>query len=349
MRVWGLVCGALCVVAPATAQDWATRETCHVERPALFEEVFPAPGLAALETRATEVLNGRGRFWQVTAPNGAVSHLWGTFHASDAAVLRLPDPVKATLEASSVVALEYDPVFPTRQAVRDGQYVAGQFNEASDPFAAVAPGDGPLDHLSDEMAGWVLDRAIELGWSEDADLILSTAGMAGIVLGDPCEDFASGVLPLQDDYLQLLAHLAGVPVLGLEAPDAFYDDLATRDETARAIIAVYAAYLQPQADNRGRSTSIALYGQGRIGLMQVWDQAFLRSVLASDAPLAATDDYLLNFRNTRFLDTAEPALKAGGAFIGVGAFHLPGANGMVEGLRARGYEVERIVLPGEAP
>ena len=48
-------------------------------------------------------------------------------------------------------------------------------------------------------------------------------------------------------------------------------------------------------------------------------------------------------RNLRMRDAALPLLADGGAFIAVGALHLPGAIGLVELLRGAGF----TVTPGE--
>jgi uncharacterized protein len=37
-----------------------------------------------------------------------------------------------------------------------------------------------------------------------------------------------------------------------------------------------------------------------------------------------------------------PLLKGGGAFIAVGALHLPGKTGLIERLRAEGYTVTKV-------
>ncbi len=41
-------------------------------------------------------------------------------------------------------------------------------------------------------------------------------------------------------------------------------------------------------------------------------------------------------------DRAAPLLKGGGAFMAVGALHLPGREGLVELLRQQGFTVTRV-------
>lgn len=349
MRPLALAC-LLGLAAPAAAQDWATAEVCTVDKPEIVEAAFPAPGLAALDEAARTIVNGTGRFWKIETPSGAVSHLWGTLHSADPLILDLPQEVRDTIAAARLVAVEVDFVAPSREAYRDAQYPEARFNEGGDPFAAQGLGDGTIAGLDQEKSGWIRERAIELGWTEDADLILSPAGMAEMLLSDPCEDFASGVLPMQDDYIQLLGRLGGAGILGLERPDELLDDLSADGETAAAIIAVYAAYLKPVNTNAERKTGFKLYRQGRLGLMAATDAAYMDEVLGdvgSDA-LARTDAYLLAFRNERFLDRLAPELDRGGAVVAIGAGHIPGARGLVELLREAGYTVTRIPLPGEA-
>lgn len=350
MRRWAWVLAVLAAEpGGAWAQDWATVEVCTVDEAVINDAVFTPDGRAALEAEAAKIENRRGRFWQIKSPEGNVSHLWGTWHSSDPLILDLPDAVRGAINSSTVVAVEVDYVLKSRDAYRESLYAQGRFNEASDPFA-FTPGDGTVAGLSPEMSGWVTDRAIELNWTEDFNLILSNAGIAEMLLSDPCEDFASGVLPIQDDYVQLLGRLAGAEIRGLEKPGEFLADLNADEATANAIIAVYAAYLMPVTSNAERSTSFGIYREGRLGLMMAWDAAYLAQILGDQGTkaLQLTDDYLLTLRNQRFLNRLTTDLPGGGVFIAVGAGHLPGKDGLVTMLREAGYEVTRLVLPGEA-
>ena len=58
---------------------------------------------------------------------------------------------------------------------------------------------------------------------------------------------------------------------------------------------------------------------------------------------------IIEDRNQQFLKAMRRPLDAGGAVIAVGAFHLPGDAGILAGLAAAGYRVERVQVAGEAP
>lgn len=341
---------AVAIAAQATAQDWATNDVCTVDEARIHDTAFAPATREALEAEARTIPNATGKFWRIDAPSGAVSHLWGTYHSADPLILALPEPVAASIDAAATVAVEMDTTFETRDSLRRAQMMEGRFVQGGDPFA-FTPGNGTIAGLSPEVSGWVRDRAIELGWTEDFDLVMSLPGIAEMLLSDPCEDFVQGTLPIQDDYIHLLGRLAGARILGLENRDDLVADLAADPETNAAIIATYAAYLKPTDTSAERATSFALYLEGRLGMMAAWDRAFQETVHGADGQpsLARTDAYLLDTRNRRFVDRLTDELDKGGVFIAVGSAHLPGQAGLVALLREAGYTATRIPLPGEAP
>lgn len=341
---------AVLTALPAAAQDWATVEVCSVDAPRIEDAAFAPTDYATLQAKAAAIPNGTGRFWRITAPNGAVSHLWGTFHSADPLILDLPQVAREAIAESRTVAVEVDFTHKTRDSIRDAQMLEGRFNEGGDPFA-VAPSDGTVAGLPAEVTGWVRDRAIELGWTEDFDLVLSLPGMAEMLLSDPCEDFTDGILPIQDDYIQLLGRIAGAEILGLEGQDDFIARLAADEETAQAVIATYAAYLRPVDTNAERAASFALYLEGQLGTAMAWDAAHQQSVYGERGIdlLQQADAYLLTERNRHFIDRLKDHLAQGDTFIAVGFFHIPGEAGLVALLTDIGYQVTRIPLPGERP
>ena len=333
----------------ANAQDWATRAFCEVDPRPVTATDFAPDNLAELEARASEILHAKGRFWQIESPDGAVSHLWGTFHVSNPAILDLPEPVKDTIAAAQVVALENDFTFPDRDAFLNQLNEPGRYRDPGDPFSMQDPLD--LSFLPDEVIDWVYQRLDDYGTTEDALFVLTYAGLAALLLADPCEDYTAGVVPVQDDFIYTLGHIAQADVIGLEAPEAFFSDLSEREETAKAIVAVYASYLEPPRDSAARAAMFQLYLDGRLGLLSAWDDAFVTRTLGPGGKTALdlTNEYLVAFRNQRFMESLAQPLEDGGAFIAVGAAHLPGETGLVSMLRNAGFSVERIPLPGEVP
>jgi uncharacterized protein len=341
LLVGGLFLGAV----PAHAQDWFTAEACAVGKITIDPAVLPPALQDDLAERAAALPNGQGRLWQIITADGQVSHLWGTMHASERAVLDLPKAVRRLIETARVVAIESDPTPDTRAEIEEQNRWDGfwkGFDADYDSRADIDP----------EVMGWITARVEALGYDAWNISQMSDAGLASLLLADPCEDFAGGVIPYQDNYIVTLAHIAGVPLAGLEPPLPILADLNRPEmaETARVMVESYGAYLAPWEGPSGRATFIALYVQGRIGEMMVWNADYAEGIFGAEKAerfAAVLDAYLLDGRNERFVRNAQPMIDAGGAFLAVGSFHLPGEAGMVSLLRAAGYRVERVPLPGE--
>ncbi len=333
----------------ASTQEWATRAFCEVEpRPATAADFAPFD-LAALEAEAREMPNGEGRFWRIESPEGAISHLLGTYHVSAPAILDLPSLVKDRIRAADVVAVEVDYALPNRDAIFDQFNEPGRYRDPTDPFSMTEPLD--LGFVGPEVEDWIFDRLSGYGTTEDAVFVLTYAGLAAVLLSDPCEDFFYGTVPVQDDFIQTLGRIGRARILGLEGPAEFFADLSRDEEAAKGIVAVYAAYLQPPPDNAGRAVSFQLYNEGRLGLLAAWDRAYIEDTLGAYGAeaLRLTNGYLVEFRNQRFMERLAEPLAEGGVFIAVGAAHIPGTTGLVDLLREQGFTVTRVPLPGEVP
>ncbi len=350
MLRWSALLAALLPTAAAQAQDWATKETCTVDQVEIREEALDPPGFAALEAGAASIANGVGRFWKETAPNEAIAHPWGTMRSSHPLVLDLPRPVRDAISHARTVAIEVDETTESREEQRTAVRFEGYCKDAADPFMRDGPCEDTIAGLPLEVSDWIRDRAFGTRWSEDAELVLSPAGLAAMLGSDPCEDFACRTFPTQSNYVRLLAILAGSDMLALEEPGDFLADPKGRDGTAEAIIAVRVARLQPVADNRRRSTLFALCREGRIGLIRGRRSARLQNVLGQkgkDALQNATD-YMLTLRNGRFLEELVRERPKGEVLVAVDADQIPGETGLVRMLRDAGLNVQRIHLAGEA-
>ncbi|PCJ08423.1 MAG: hypothetical protein COB16_06935 [Rhodobacteraceae bacterium] len=340
---------ALALLAPATvqAQAWATRDVCEVVSAEIDPQVLPDELLARLQADAAKMPNPRGRFWRIQSPDGAVSHLWGTMHSNDPLILDLPVIVQKRISGARTVALEFDFIPPTRDAI-DQANNWDPYRRFLDLFFFDETG------LDPRVIDWILARFEGLGLNARATDNLKLSVVTQILLSDPCDDFAAGIIPDQDSYIQTLGVIAGADILGLQTEESLIDYLNDPEnlDTALSILAVYGAYQKPQINSANRATDFALYLQGETALHRQRDRQYLSEIYGphlADFYLKQADDYLLKQRNKIFLQTALPELQQGGVFMAIGSFHLPGEQGMIELLRQAGYTVSRIPLPGETP
>ena len=337
-----LIAGLILIGSAAAAQEWITPAACH--GPAAGAAAVATPELAPVAA-ADAIENARGKFWMITSPEGRVSHLWGTLHSSERAILDLPAPVTDALRNAAVLLLESDPVAQSRTELEERALQAGVWLAPTDPAYAKS-------FLDPRLQPWVAARVSAVTHAPEAMARLTDAGLAALLLGDPCEDFGAGVLPVQDMRLYLAAYEAGVPVKGLEAWDAFLTEMSQpeRRDTARAIAETYGAYLNPDGFSEARAAGFDAYRRGAVGEMMGWNRLYLARFFGAEkvAKLAElADGYMIAERNQHFLRALRAPLDAGDAFIAVGAFHLPGNRGLIGLLRAAGYRVERLATPGE--
>jgi uncharacterized protein len=330
----------------ATAQEWFTADACSVTSAEVAGVALPADLVARIGPAADEMLNGRGRLWRITTPEGAVSHLWGTYHTPDPLLLDLPTAFRTILQEARVVALEFDPIPEDR--------VEAAANADSGWMWSV---DGSTDwsFVPPKVMGWIEARLDAIGWGTAYLGQLSEVGLASLLLSDPCGDFMAGFLPGQDSYIAQEAFLAGAEVTGLQQCSDFNEQLGApgRSEEAQAVILLYASYLGPgSATDNDRALSYRLYLEGRMAELDLWDIDFmsdLHGAVEGERLVRQARSYLVVERNEIFVRSAMPLLREGGAVIAVGAGHLAGTTGLVEMLRAEGLLVERVALPGEAP
>ncbi|WP_267633721.1 TraB/GumN family protein [Frigidibacter sp. RF13] len=342
--LWGVALASL-TASGAVAQDWITPESCRVTIEDLAA-AMPDPDAAEVRQDAARIPNGQGRLWRITTPEGAVSHLWGTLHSSDPAILDLPPELRSVLDAARTVVLESDPRAKSRTELEERFLQAGVW--LADEHM---PYDKP--YLGGAERGWVEARIEGIFHGPEAFAALTDAGLAFYLMADPCEDFTAGVLPVQDQRLLLAAVEAGAGVGALESWDALLVELSQPDrrDTAQAVVRIQGAYLNPDGFSAARVAAFRLYREGRIGELMEWNRRYLAGLFGpgeAEALMGRADGYLLDERNGIFLRRMEKFLTSGGALVAVGAFHLPGGAGLIERLRRAGYLVERIAVRGEA-
>lgn len=281
-------------------------------------------GLVASE----EPVNGHGLLWRIEPPTEGVapSYLFGTIHVTEDRVHDLPQPVA-------------DAFAEARQAT---------FEVIMTPEARLAMGramvlaDGQtLDALvSPEL--WARTVAVGEAYGiPEAQLRHLKPWAAATIFSVPRQELArtaAGELPL-DQRLEADARREGKAIHALETPAEqinLFDGIPLDDQIALLEAAV--------ADNHRIeeifSDMVALYldrDVGEIYAQMVGQMEGDRARLAEIFRLQFNDA-----RNEIMAQRMADLLRAGGAFIAVGALHLPGEKGLVSQLAARGHRVTRV-------
>ena len=89
-------------------------------------------------------------------------------------------------------------------------------------------------------------------------------------------------------------------------------------------------------------TLLQLYLQRRISATWELSQALAGPLALTAGQLKHVQEALVVRRNRNMRDAALPLLAAGGAFVAIGALHLPGRSGLVSLFREAGYTVTPV-------
>ncbi|MEL6196320.1 MAG: TraB/GumN family protein [Pseudomonadota bacterium] len=295
---------------------------------------------AAIIAAADGVENGEARFWQVTGPDGGVSHLFGTYHDT-ASSETISAPVRTAFAGAERLVMEMSDEELARMEQRIATDPSFSFREV--PVSATMLMDG-----IDENERAIVEQALAA-----RGLTLPVAGrlqpwLLFSLFGVPACQLAemAGGAEVMDRELAAEAAEAGKPVLGLEGyEEALSTFTRIPEDDAVLMIRDYLALVPLEEDMR--ATLLAQYGAGRIGVIQAFTEDLGAAYAPGDpAAVKARNDMLmqglLNDRNLAWMDRLLPYLQGGGAFVAVGALHLPGEVGLVTLLRDAGYRVEPL-------
>lgn len=271
-------------------------------------------------------LNGEGLLWRITAADGAVSHLFGTVHSTDERVLTLPEPARRAFDLSSSAAFEILLTDAVEQQMAEAMVLPrGQsLSQLVGPelFSAIASIAGeyniPVDVLQ-PLKPWAL---IAIFSFPPEELLRRQQG-----------------LPILDERLQDEARLAGKDVVALETPG---DQIGVLESlTVDQQVAIIASMVEDSTSVDGWFEELLqLYLQRNIAGIYEY---LVEQTTHDDSTLTEVFEQRIIFaRNVKMAASMNPLLERGGAFVAIGALHLPGREGVVNLLARRGYKVERV-------
>ena len=262
----------------------------------------------------------QGLLWEISRPGVTPGYLFGTIHSEDPEVLALAEPVANAYAGSRCVVLEVlldrDSMVYASAAMllSDGRLLADILGEALfSKTAAAVQRRGISEPVLERMKPWAV-----------AVTLAMPAPQTGIVL---------------DQSLFRKAQADGKPVFALESIQEqldVFDGLSMEDQVAlvRDTVDRFA-----EVDSLHQAL-LAAWKQRDLAAMQAINDAAMDS---ADRRLAeAFQRRLLVERNQRMAVRLREHLDAGGAFVAVGAMHLPGEQGLLNLLESSGYTVSKI-------
>ena len=291
---------------------------------------------AALFERAHAVANGRGKFWRVSRDGVAPSYLFGTFHDTGIARRPLAAAVVRALAAARLMLVELTEAEQARLEAR----IAG------DPDFVIDRGRTGLSGQLSAAERAVLERKLAAN-----GLTLAIADklrpwmLFSLIAVPQCmlREMRQGQ-PVLDNLLVSKAAEAGVPVAGLETYEAALGGFAAIPaETMNLVLLEGLRGISGEEDSR--RTSVGLYLAGEIAAIWEFSIHSTAETLGLARSREIYDQFgaaLIEARNRAWMEVLAPQLELGGVFAAFGALHLPGEAGVIELLRARGFEVTRL-------
>lgn len=261
--------------------------------------------------------------WKVISPKGAESHLFGTYHLLGSDYLEENQEVKAAWQNAKTVVVE---------TVVDSSKIMAVM------MAGMMPGKSLKEMYSAENYK-ILKEKLEPALGMDlamADqmkpLTLSLTYSMRMAAEQTPDTFYFEGKPI--DLFLAQQRAKGQDLFPLESMEEQMEILygsQTLEEQAE-----YLLQLVKEEEESIAATSQILnaYMEQDLDRMMALSEAFEASYGDLDA--------LIDQRNIKWIEKLELLLNQGGAFIAVGALHLPGKKGLIELLRARGYRVSAV-------
>jgi uncharacterized protein YbaP (TraB family) len=266
----------------------------------------------------------------------APSYLFGTFHDTGIARLPLERNVEQALAAARLMLVE----------LTGDEQARLQARVAGDPgFVLGAGATGLIGQLTAAERA-VLERKLAANGLTLALAEKLRPWMLFSLLAIPqcmLREMQRGQ-PVLDTLLMSKAAGAGVPVAGLETYEQALGGFAAIPAATMNMVLLEGLRSIAREEDF-RRTSVGLYLAGEIAAIwefSVRNTAETIGMARSRAIYTQFGAALIETRNRAWMGVLAPQLDLGGVFAAFGALHLPGEAGVVELLRARGFEVTRL-------
>lgn len=295
-------------------------------------ETLSASEQSALETRAARHPFHEGLLWRATRGDQQIT-LVGTLHYADPRFAPMRDALAPALDGARALLVEAG---PEEEARLQAEMATLMFSEGATWPERLPEADWQALGAAMEARGFPRFMASKMQpWFVSLMLAIPLCELAEMQQGD---------LGL-DKQLILAADMQGLPLLALEPYDTIFGIFADMTP-AEELLALRLALGQADEAEDMAITMTDLYFAGRTSL--IWELALDRSRAAAppeltqaelEAQIAETEKLMVTDRNTRWIPVIEEAAALGPIVVAAGALHLPGENGVLALLRARGWQI----------
>lgn len=270
--------------------------------------------------QAQENTHEQGLLWRIYKQGLPTSYLFATIHSEDQRVLELPAYVSQVLRTADTVVLEAS--------------VDDEVDDTSLQHMMFTDDRRLSSVLSPALFASALRAMEDRGFSKEATDRLKPWAVS-IILSVP--------RPKNGLFLDLyLANYALRNNIPLKALEAAVEQLAILDgfELDEQVIMLQDTLAELEQIPRLHEQLIEAYLQGDLRrLVDISEQ----SMGTGSSQLASKlKDRLIIERNHRMIKRLEPLLQQQRLFIAVGALHLPGAQGLLALLEAKGYRLTAV-------
>jgi uncharacterized protein YbaP (TraB family) len=270
-------------------------------------------------------INGHGLLWRIDADKKPPSYLFGTMHVSDPRVLALPGRVRQAFAGAKAAGFE-------------AELTEGDIDRL------VAMMQLPPERSLDQIIGPDLFEAVALiNGLDDAgrEKLKRFKPWAVAVLMESAN--APTDARTLDDVLEQDAERQGKTVFSLESASeqlAVYDRLPEIHQVAYLVATLQS--LLATEENRETELEADIRTYLARDTAHFYQRDVVEAMGESDTVTRTFLQDLIFARNRRFVERMVPWIERGGAFVAVGALHLPGDEGVVNLLRRRGYDVSVV-------
>jgi uncharacterized protein len=289
--------------------------------------------IAAVEAAARAMPFAQGRLFRIEKEGRAPSYLFGTVHTLDPRVMAMTPAAQEALRSARAVAVEVEEAGD----LNNPKVIESLGSHALVLFLAKAE-ERADQILSADMLERFEDAVAKQGLPRSAARTFKPGFLAFSLLVPPCIKDQRDML---DGWIARTAKERGARLVGLESLLEQFEALTDHGPDVQKALTLS---VLGNLDNREHmlETVIARYLAGDMGL--------ILAMMEHHGPVAGFDfslpprfrKALIDDRNITMAKRALPLIEEGGAFIAVGAAHLPGEMGLARLIEREGYRVTRV-------